>query len=480
MALYEIPDTRSSSMHQHKKNVVRLIVACALLFPILTGFGCKQGNLEALRQLKSPVELQWWGVFDDSDSLKGIITAYQDLHPNVIIRYRKLRFEEFEAELLKGWAEGTGPDIIFIHNSWVGSYASRLTPLPPTITLPVLLDPSKGVEKSAAEFRERRTLTPQEVKDKFVNPVVADVVRNDQIYGLPLSVDSMVMYYNRALLDQARLSQPPATWNDVKNAVKALTIQNTDGTILQAGINLGGSANNNRAPDILALLMLQTGTQMAGPEVGALFHERVSVDGQPFSPGADALRFYTDFARPTKEVYTWSANLPEAQELFASGRLGLFLGYAYQLPYLKAQGPKVDIGIAPVPHLNTDATDAGRKQVNFANYWVAAVAKQAKNPSVAWDAVLFATDPAQAVPYLNRVKRPPALRSLIAQYQSHPDLAIFANQLFTAQTWYRGINPAGMETAFRGMIDSVVDGTRTLEDAISFGAEQVNQTYRLR
>ena len=453
-----------------------LIFLLAFLALPLAGFGCKQGDLEALRQLKEPVVLQWWGVFDDTDSLKDIIASYRALHPNVAIEYRKLRFEEYEQALLKGWAEGKGPDILFIHNTWVGAYEPRLTPLPPALTLPQLIDPQKGVEKSAAEFRETRTLTAQDIKNNFVPPVRDDVVRNNAVYGLPLSVDTVVLFYNRQLLDQAKLTSPPATWSEVKDAVKALTIQNTDGALLQSGINLGGSANNNRAPDLLSLLMLQTGTTMVNPEGRATFNERLSLDGQAFSPGADALRFYTDFARPTKEVYTWNADLPEAQELFAAGRLGLFLGYAYQLPYLRAQGPKVDIGVAPVPHLNTDATDAGRKQVNFANYWIAAVAKQAENPAVAWDFVLFATRPEQATAYLDRVKRPPALRSLIPRYQNDPDLAPFTAQLFTAQTWYRGKQPAGMDAAFRAMIDAAVDGTRTPEDAVGFGAEQVNQT----
>jgi ABC-type glycerol-3-phosphate transport system substrate-binding protein len=347
--------------------------------------------------------------------------------------------------------------------------------MPANLKLPVLIDPSKGIDKGMAEFRTKKTPSGQDIKNQYVNPVVGDVVRGDQVYGLPLSVDSMVLYYNRALLDQAKITQPPRTWTEVKDAVKAMTIQNSDGTILQSGINLGGIDNNNRAADILSLLMLQTGTQMINAEGRAAFNERVLVDGQQFSPGADALRFYTDFARPTKEVYTWNENLTEAQELFTAGRLGLFLGYAYQLPYLRAQGPKVDIGVAPVPHLNADATDAGRKQVNFANYWVASVAKQAKNTEAAWDVVLFATSEGEAMKYLNRVKRPPSLRSLIAPMRADPDLAVFIDQLFTAQSWYRGRNPGAMESSFRAMIEAVVDGTRTAEEATNFGVEQINQ-----
>ncbi|MEW6610528.1 MAG: extracellular solute-binding protein [Patescibacteria group bacterium] len=451
-----------------------LLSATFLIF--LSGFGCKQGDLAAVREIKQPVRIQWWGVFDDSDMFTDLFNAYQSLHPNVSITYRKLRYEEYERALLEGWAEEQGPDIFFIHNTWTSKYEPKIAPLPATIKMPVLLNPEKGIEKSAAVYRETKTLTPQDVKERFVSAVLNDAVRNNAIVGLPLSVDTLGLFYNHELFDQAKITTPPKTWTEVKDMVKKLTILDTAGTLLQSGINLGGSANNNRSVDILTLLMLQTGTQMM-KEGRTGFHEGVWLEsGELFSPGADALRFYTDFAKPTKEVYTWNSTLEEAQTLFATGRLGMFLGYSYQLPYLRTQGPKIDIGIAPVPHLNSDGTDAGRKEINFANYWLASVAKRSSHQAIAWDLVLFATSPEHATAYLDRARKPPALRSLIQRYAEDPDLKPFVNQLFTAQTWYRGRNPAAMETAMRTMIDAVVDSSKTVNDAINFCAQQINQT----
>ena len=455
-----------------------LITLTAML--TLTGFGCKQGDLGAIKELRTQVKLSWWGVFDDTEMVKGIIQDYQALHPNVTIEYRKLRFDEYEQALLEGWAGGQGPDLFFVHNSWVGKYLPWISPMPATLDLPVLVDPSQGVEKGTAVYRKTATLTAQKLKDDFLEAVYQDAYRNGQIVGLPLSVDTLALFYNRDLLNQAKIIAPPKTWTEVKDAVIKLTVQDSDGAILQSGINLGGSNNINRATDIVSLLMLQTGTKMADPSGRAIFNEYLHLeDGQRFSPGGDAIRFYADFGKPAKEVYTWSKALPEAQNLFTSGRLGLFLGYSYQLPFIRAQGQTIDLGLAPVPHLNSDGTDAGRREVNFANYWLATVAKQAPAEKIkwAWDVILFITGKDEVAKYLETARRPPALRALIPQYANDAELGPFVNQLLTAKSWYRGSNPAAAETAMREMIDTVVEGSKPIDDAVSFAIEKINQTF---
>ena len=55
-------------------------------------------------RLSKPVTLSWWRVFDSEDDVKDIITAYEKLHPNITIEYRRLRLEEYEQKLLEAMA----------------------------------------------------------------------------------------------------------------------------------------------------------------------------------------------------------------------------------------------------------------------------------------------------------------------------------------------------------------------------------------
>src|SRR3989339_1703134 len=115
----------------------KLIFALIILVLLTTtGFGCKQGNLAAYKELSEPVTLKYWRVFDGEDGFTEIIAAYRQLHPNVNIEYKKLRYEEYEQALLTGWADDQGPDIFTIHNTWVGKYKERIAPMPESIKLP--------------------------------------------------------------------------------------------------------------------------------------------------------------------------------------------------------------------------------------------------------------------------------------------------------------------------------------------------------
>jgi multiple sugar transport system substrate-binding protein len=462
-------------------NVVFIFLSVLLMMGGLSGCGLKQGDVKAMRELNTPITLKYWRVFDGQDAFSEIINAYRQLHPNVNIEYRKLRYDEYEQALLEAWAEDKGPDIFAIHNTWIGKYVNKIEPMPESLKLPYALARDKKSGKvTKAGYRKVRTLTPEEIKDKFAEVVYKDVVRDGKIYGLPLSVDTLALFYNRTALDNAQITKVPSTWLEVKQAVKKLTLQNEKGEIVQAGIALGTANNINRAPDILSLLMMQNGTQMSSPQgQKATFNMTSSYAGSgSYRPGAEALRFYTDFASPAKEVYTWNEQMPEAAQAFIRGQVAMMLGYAYQIPLIKAQGgSKLDFGVAEVPHINQGGADAMGYKVDMASYWVETVAKKSQHSDYAWDFIRFATSAEQARHYLKQTKKPTALRALIKEQLNDYDLKPFANQVLTAKTWYRGKQPAVMEKIFRQMITAVASGKNTAAEAIDFAVAQVNRTY---
>lgn len=450
------------------------------VFLLSSGLGCKQGNIAAYNELSEPITLRYWRVFDGDDSFSDIINAYRQMHPNVNIEYRKLRYEEYEQALLEAWAEDRGPDVFSIHNTWVGKYKEKITPLPESIKLPYVTEADKRTGKMIkADYNQVRTLTPMDVKTKFADTVYQDVVREDKILGLPLSVDSLALFFNRALFDNAQITKQPQTWLEVKEMVKKLTIYDETGNITQSGIAMGSADNINRASDILALLMMQNGTQMVDEvRSRATFQESSPyISDKSFKPGVDALRFYTDFASPTKDVYNWSESMPEATEAFISGKVAMMLGYAYQLPLIKTQGARLNIGVAEAPHININGTDALGSKINMASYWIETVSKNTKYQNYAWDFLVFATSEGQAEKYLNKTKKPTALRSLVDKQINDYEIAPFAKQVLTAKSWYRGRDPLSAEDIFRTMIKNVVSGKSEIEQAINFAAGSINQTF---
>lgn len=451
------------------KSKILKLGAILMVLPLL-GLGCKGGGQIKPESLK-PITLNWWRVFDSPGDFSEIIAAFTAQHPNIAINVQKVRLEDYEQALLRALAEGNGPDIISLHNTSLAQYQQLITPLPEAITLPVAVPDGKKIKIVPQTLP---SLTLRELRNNFVDAVPADAVIGNKIYGLPLALDTLILYYNRALLNQANLANPPASWAEFKEAIKALTKLNRDGEVVQSGAALGGSRNINRAPDILAVLMMQNGTEMtdASGRMAAFNTAPAGLADKGMRPGQDALRFYTDFANPTKEVYTWNEKMPESLNAFTSQKTALFFGYAYHLPLIRSLAPNLDLGIAKLPQIATDG-----KPVNFANYWLEGVTKQSKYQSEAWAFIQFAAAAGQVKSFLKRANKPAALRGLISEQRQSDDLLNFADQVLTARSWYRGKNAAAAEEALRVMIEQVAGGKAKPEEAINLAAQKINETF---
>ncbi len=446
-------------------------VILLMIFVLGSGFGCKISSQAVQDQMK-PITLTYWRVYDGPDDFAQIIDNYHQLHPYITINYRKLRYSEYETELLNAFAEDRGPDILSINNTWIKKYESKLAPLPEQISM--VYPVTKGtIQKTVVpEIRTSKSLTLKELKDNFADVVSSDVVINNQIYGLPLSVDTLAMYYNRDLFNNAGLTDVPQYWNrDFQQTVKKLTKQDLKGNLIQSGVALGGSKNIERFSDILSVLMIQNGAVMLDNNQ-VLFHSVPANSKDPnYNPGLAALRFYMDFANPAKEVYSWNNNLTGSLESFTSGQLAIMFGYAYHLPLIKAQSPKLNFGIAKLPQI-----EGAFNGTNFANYWVEAVSKKSTHINESWDFIQFMTSADQAKNYLQKTQKPAALRSLIKTQREDQTIGVFADQVLTSKSWYKGYNVQAAEAAMGEMVDNALLDDQRIMDIMSLAASRVQQT----
>lgn len=445
---------------------------------ITTGIGCGGGSSAAAEE---PVTLEYWRVFDDEDTMETIMKAYRTSHPNVKINYRKLRLEEYEGELVRALAEGRGPDIMTIHNTWLPGYTSLLTPIPDSIkttareTQGTLRKEQVVVEKTTPgmSLRTLKSLYVDQVSEDVVLPYQPDpkIKAVDKIFALPLAVDSLVLFYNKDLLNAAGISEVPNTWEKFQTAVTSLTVYDDDGNIKQSGAAIGTADNVERSTDILSLLMMQNGTQMTDDNDNITLANR---DKETDSyPGLQATNFYTDFANPTKKVYTWNEEMPDSFEAFTTGKTAFFFGYSYHIPLIRTAAPKLSFGISGMPQISAE-----NQQVNFANYWVEAVSKSTKYPEWAWDFVTFATSEEQVGSYLAEAKKPTAIRGLIQSQLEDEDLGTFARQTLTAQSWYHGNDATAAESALEDLITAILSQPEKPEQVLADTAKKVDQTYK--
>lgn len=447
----------------------RKILALSLLLTLVltSGFGCKTVSKDVQVKMR-PITINYWRVWDGPDNFAQIIGEYNKIHPNITINYRKLRYDEYEQELLNALAEDRGPDIFSINSTWVKRYENKMSPMPAQITMayPVVRGTLK--KETFPELRTKTSLTLASLKSNFLDTIYNDVTletydpalraNTRKIYALPLAIDTLGTFYNKDLLNNAGIVELSPYWNkQFQRDIKKLTKQSANGEILQAGVALGTGANIERASDILAALILQNGTTIVDDQGKVLFRQYVRE--KDYNPGIDAIRFYTDFANPTKDVYSWNKTLPNSLEMFIQGKLAVFFGYSYDIPIIKARSPKLSFEVKPFIQIE------GRNDPkNVVDYWVETVSSKSRNKVEAWDFIQFMTaQPDMTKLYLNSSRRVAAIKSLIKEQTSDPELGVFAQQVLVANTWYHGNNYAIADKAFKDMLDAIADNPDNLD-----------------
>ncbi len=447
----------------------------ALLIALtLVGAGCG-GPSQAELQASQPVALDVWRVFDDDNTIRPIMAAYQAIHPNVTFNYKELRFDEYEDELIRAFAEGDGPDIYSLHNTWIGEYESLIEPLPTSLTIPYSETRGTIKKETIYTLREEPSISQRAIKSEFVDVVAKDVIRRykanaqadavDRVFALPLALDTLAIYYNKDLLNAAGIPEPPKTWTQFQEQVSKMSKVGPNDTLLQTAASIGTGKNVERSFDILSLLMMQNGVTMVDNRGVARFG--ASREEEPLV--ADSIRFYTDFANPLKQVYTWNDEQPDSFDAFTSGKTAFFFGYAYHAPLIKAASPKLNFSTSPVPQID------GGKTVNYANYWVETVAKSSKHKNWAWDFIQFATKQDQVTKYLNTAKKPTARRALINSQIEDEDLSAFVGQTLTANSWYKGKDVEVAEKAFLDLMKDALRG-EDIDSLLNKTRNKVNQS----
>ncbi|OGH88017.1 MAG: hypothetical protein A3J93_02495 [Candidatus Magasanikbacteria bacterium RIFOXYC2_FULL_42_28] len=434
----------------HKKILPLLIISGIFAFLITSGLGCK-GISADQQQLVKPLTLEYWTVADDVDALKTNIEKYKlDGRSYLTVNVRQLRASEFYQRLIEALAEDKGPDIISISNRMVRGYLSKIAPMPASVSDARLLTTKTalGGDETTVQVGTIPLVTPTQLEREYVKVVKEDAVIGDKVYGLPLSLDTLAVYYNKDLLDRAGVPEAPKNWDEFQAAVKKINkYDRVNDKITQSGVAFGAGKNVAAVDDILFVLFRQSGVPFSDNfgrlQFGSGRDRRADANSASFS----VLDFYTDFANPTRDTYGWNKNMGNAMDAFVSGKVGFMVGYSYDYPTIKARAPQLNIGVLPLFQLNPD------QPVNVANYYLQAVTAKSKHQNEAWGLIDYLAHSKATKDYLDASGRPTALRAYIEEQRADLKVAPFVEQVLMAENWYRGSNYSVAAKAVGDMVD---------------------------
>ena len=419
----------------------KIKVALMLFILFFAVSGCGSTTSTALSG-----KLVIWGTVDDSKDIDQFVNDFQAQHPNVTVEYTKKDDATYESDLLNALAAGNGPDIFSIHNDWLPKYEDKMVPAPADV------------------------FTLKDYSDTYLDVVKDDFVDNGQIYALPLTVDSLALYYNKDILGTYGIASPPKTWNDLRADVQEMTVRNSVGHFTRSGVALGTTANIDHATDILYLLMLQNRTVPYSSDFSesTLDNSITDSSGSTFYPAANALSYYTSFADPSSDVYTWNSNSDYSVDAFANGEVAFMYGYSFTKSQIDQKSPNLNYGIAPVPQPNLSDPS-----VNFASYYGYGVSKQSKYQEAAWQFIKFMGSNAELQTYYKNNEVPSSRLDLIPSQNNDLNLAIFATANLTAKSFYKKDADA-VNQIISTAIDSISLHSVNVSSALETAVQQIN------
>ncbi|PIT87040.1 MAG: hypothetical protein COU31_05130 [Candidatus Magasanikbacteria bacterium CG10_big_fil_rev_8_21_14_0_10_40_10] len=462
-----------------KKIKVKLVgLILLVMLTTVGGFGCK--GLSAQEQAATkPVVLEFWTVADDVAEMQKLVALYKAERPYLTVNFTVVRENEMYQKLINALADDNSPDILSVRNRSMGAYLNRLAPMPSTVSDVTVRTVKKQFStETQVNMGTINMLSVDQLDSEYVQTVKKDAVYGGKIYGLPLSIDTMALYYNKDLLDRARVAQPPTNWTDFQTAVKKATRYDSTGKLItQAGTAMGLGSNVEGFDDLLYILFKQSNLSFVDSSGRAAFNY-VSSDRDQISSAMSIINFYSDFANAGKDTYTWNSSLDSSLNEFINGRLAFFFGYSYQYSLITSRAPQLNVKILPMLQLDS------KQPVNTANYYLQTVSKKSNHQSEAWALINFMADSQATKTYLDATGRPSALRAFIADQQSKKELAPFVSQILVADNWYRGKSYQTAKSALSYMLDQwpkapTDDAGKRVkywQDLLNYAAAQVNQS----
>ena len=311
------------------------------------------------------VTLTYWGLWDSKEIMDPLIQEYQQLHPNIKINYIQQDFAHrsedyayignYYAAVTERLSQTGGVDIMRVHHSWLPNIARFLTAAPAGL------------------------FDIQDIQNNYYKPALQAMLWGENVVSVPLQIDSVVMFYNPTLLEQAQVQTPPKDWEQVLQYAPKLTQKDGD-RITTAGIAIGTGSNVFHAPEILLMLFTQSDVPILDPQT-----RRFALTTEE---AAAALKYYVNF----HEQGVWSYKLPMDLSMFVNCRLAILFAPSWRAINFRASNPELDFAVAPPPVLPGARPDVDQY---IANFYVEVVPKNSPNAKEAWEFLKWLSEPEQ-------------------------------------------------------------------------------------
>jgi multiple sugar transport system substrate-binding protein len=289
----------------------------------------------------SPVTVTFQSWVGEAAQMKKLAADFKKAHPNITIKFTNVPADSATQKLTTQVAGGTAPDTAFIDSSAVQDFAARRA----LVNLDGYIAGSQAVKL-----------------DDYVAGFKQTAVYQNSMFALPFDGETTGLFYRTDLFQAAGITNPPATWDELKAAAEKLT----DPAKKQYGyILFAPEAQYYWLP-----FLWQAGGNL------------LSKDGKTItfnSPqGVQAADFYVGLRKYSPPDYL-ASNSWDGRVAFATGKVAMYMAGAWFGGEMSASFPKIKgkWSVAPLP------TGPARCATTIAGDSLV-VTSQSKNKDAAW------------------------------------------------------------------------------------------------
>jgi multiple sugar transport system substrate-binding protein len=376
------------------KKSLSIILSALLLGSILTGCGAKnKGAEESAKQEQKQEEktekvtLTYWQQSSTArdEMMKELAQEFMNANKDIEVVMEFIPADSYNTKLISSLSTDAAPNVMQVQSGMINRLAKA----------------------DAIQPLDEKILSTDNIKNEFIPASVEALQVDGKYYGLPTDVQTIVLYWNKALAKGAGLDaeKGPQTWDELLAWSKKLT-KLENGKMIQSGWGEKGYA-----PEVQAFIA-QNGGKMVDANGKFVF-----ADDQK---SMEAIKFAVD-AYKVHKVYdvafmkNWAG--------FREGKVAMMLGHPAMLGNLKQTAPTVELGIALMPKKDN-------KNTTIVTSWSYTISKKA-NSEAATKWIKFLTSEEVEKKWTEKTGELPARKALLdnADLTKDPQLKILLSSM---------------------------------------------------
>jgi len=140
----------------------------------------------------------WSAGETEMKNYEKIIKMFEEKYPNIAVKYEVIT-QMFHENILASFGAGVAPDVFYLDSAWA----------------PIFIE--KGALYPISD------LVSQDFMNQFYDFLLEPFKGPDgKIYGLPKDWSMLMLFYNKKLFEQAGLTKPPDTWEELEEYAKII------------------------------------------------------------------------------------------------------------------------------------------------------------------------------------------------------------------------------------------------------------------